>query len=387
MSEPQTQGPGPQTEGPGLQTGSPGVQTEGSVLPLPSGVDAQKPLDLFYLFFTDGIWDTIARNTNAYADAKRVSLPFQSQARPWAPTDANEIRVFVGLLIYMGIWKEQTTEGYWRTEKDAHLGPLHPARQCMGLIRFQQLKRYLQISPHTPDSPDNEPRGEAEEAEFDIEHLWRQLEPLISEFRSASERYGQPSTNISIDELIVPRTGRSNHTYKMQGHKRYVDIANQLRASCETHRQHSRAWWPLFLWVIDAAVANAWQISNIHAQHSKRRKPTQLQFRQQLFQALFRYRRSPTYQPRRKAARVHLPDSRLDSSLEHEVERRPDFKQTRCTWCLHINHMRQRGPVCLPVVRASLTQWNCKACKVPLCPPHSRRTCWKDFHSWVDSER
>jgi hypothetical protein len=285
----------------------------------------------------------------------------------------------------MGIWKEQTTEGYWRTEKDALLGPLHPTRQCMGLIRFQQLKRYLRISPHTTDSPDNEPRAEAEEAEFDIEHLWRQLEPLISEFRSASERYGQPSTNISIDELIVPRSGRSNHTYKMQGH-RYVDIAKELRASCEAHRQHSRAWWPLFLWVIDAAVVNAWQISNIHAQHSKRRKSTQLRFRQDLFQALFRYRMAPTYRPKRKAASVNLPDSRLDSSLEHAVERRPHFKQTRCTWCLHINHKRQRGPVCLPVQRAHLTQWNCRACKVPLCPPHGRRTCWKDFHSWVDSE-
>jgi hypothetical protein len=38
-------------------------------------------------------------------------------------------------------------------------------------------------------------------------------------------------------------------------------------------------------------------------------------------QALFRYRSVPTYQPKRKAARVHLPDSRWDSSLEHEVER------------------------------------------------------------------
>jgi hypothetical protein len=281
----------------------------------------------------------------------------------------------------MGIWKEQATEGYWRTEKDAHLGPLHPVRQYMSLTRFQQLKRYLQISPHTPYPPDNEPRGEAEGAECDIEALWGKLEPLISEFQSASERYRQPSKNISIDQLIVPRSGRSNHTYKMQGHTRYVDIADQLRTSYEAPHQPC-AWWPLFLWVIDAAVVNVWQISSIHAQQSKQRKPTQLQFRQQLFQALFRYRSVPTYQPKRKAARVHLPDSRWDSSLKHEVERID--KQTRCTWCLHMNYMRQRNPVCLPILRASLSQWNCKACKVPLCQPRSRRTCWKDFHSWVE---
>ncbi|KAF7167719.1 hypothetical protein CNMCM5623_000958 [Aspergillus felis] len=180
-------------------------EPERPVLLLPSGVAAQKPLDLFNLFFSDGTWDTIARNTNAYAEIKRVSLP--DQARPWSPTEANEIRAFVGVLIYMGIWKEYSTEGYWRTEKDAHLGPLHPIREYMSLIRFQQLKRYLQISPQMPDPPDNEPRGEAEGAECDVETLWGKLEPLISEFRSACERYRQPSTNISIDQLIAPRSG------------------------------------------------------------------------------------------------------------------------------------------------------------------------------------
>jgi hypothetical protein len=61
-------------------------EPQGPVLPLPSGVDAQKPLDVFNLFFPDGTWDTIARNTNAYAEIKRVSLPHQS--RRWSPTGA-----------------------------------------------------------------------------------------------------------------------------------------------------------------------------------------------------------------------------------------------------------------------------------------------------------
>jgi hypothetical protein len=45
-------------------------EPQAPVLLLPSSIDAQKPLDLFYLFFTDTIWDTIARNTNTYADCK-----------------------------------------------------------------------------------------------------------------------------------------------------------------------------------------------------------------------------------------------------------------------------------------------------------------------------
>jgi hypothetical protein len=562
-------------------------EPQAPILLLPSSVNAQKPLNLFSLFFTDAIWDTIARNTNTYADRKRFGISL-TETRPWTPTHANEIHIFIGIIIYMGLFREPSIKGYWR--QNPADGPLHIIHEYISLIRFQQIKRYLHISPcyigypHVPDPLDKE-LDEAEEAKYDIEHLgkiwWRKLEPLISEFRSASERYYQPSTNISIDELIIRCHGRSSHTYKMpnkpinQGYKLYaladhgyiwtftpssralgllevikhkdltqtgsmvlqllrrlhprldyytiyldnyftsislfdilrqrrigacsttrpknagpdwpelltrlkdeaynlpwntiytipledkkvlcfawqdnnivlgmttvhsihrtedlrkrerkhpsktstnahlmkevfgdsftkeleipsfiddynhhmggVDITNQLRASYETHHPTFHTWWPLFLWIIDAAVVNAYQISCVNAQHSNQPKPTQLQFRRELFKALFQYRTEPTYQPKRRAARIDLPDSqiRLDSSLEHVKERRPEKLRTRCTWCLHTNYMRQRGTICQRILEASLTNWNCKACKVPLCGPNAKRTCWIDFHSYVDSE-
>jgi hypothetical protein len=209
-------------------------EPQAPILLLPSSVNAQKLLDLFSLFFTDVIWDTIARNTNTYGDCKHFSISL-TETRPWTPTHANEIRVFIGIIIYMGLFREPSIEGYWR--QNPADGLLHIIHKYMSLIQFQQIKRYLHISlcyiryPHMPDPLDKE-LDEAEEAKYDIEHLgkiwWRKLEPLIIEFRSASERYYQPSTNISIDELMIQCHGQSSYTYKMpnklinQGYKLYA---------------------------------------------------------------------------------------------------------------------------------------------------------------------
>jgi hypothetical protein len=44
-------------------------------------------------------------------------------------------------------------------------------------------------------------------------------------------------------------------------------------------------------------------------------------------------------------------------------------------------NIRQRGIIVLWILQASLSNWNCKACKVPLCPTHPNHTAGKDFPS------
>jgi hypothetical protein len=56
-----------------------------------------------------------------------------------------------------------------------------------------------------------------------------------------------------VKELEIPRF-IDDYNHYMGG----VDIANQLRASYETHRPTFCTWWPLFLWIIDASIVNAY---------------------------------------------------------------------------------------------------------------------------------
>jgi hypothetical protein len=61
---------------------------------------ATDPYSLFKLFLTDRHFEIIAINTNAYAKAKEAGT---NGKRTWWPTSAPEIKVFIGIFIYMGV--------------------------------------------------------------------------------------------------------------------------------------------------------------------------------------------------------------------------------------------------------------------------------------------
>jgi hypothetical protein len=174
------------------------------------------PADYFNLFFTSDLFDLIVRNTNKYASIQRLNK--SEKAREWHDLNAAELRVFIGVIIYMGVHIEPETTLYWNS--DLTKGPLHTIPSHISLTRFQQLKRYLHISCTETDKSKgfNEPNNKI---------WWYKLEPLASRIQASFRRYYSPSTSISIDELMVRCFGRSNHTYKMpnkpikQGYKIY----------------------------------------------------------------------------------------------------------------------------------------------------------------------
>jgi len=57
------------------------------------------PYSLFTLFLIEKHFDTIARNTNLYAEARDAGKPGK---RLWWPTNALEVKVFIGIFIYIG---------------------------------------------------------------------------------------------------------------------------------------------------------------------------------------------------------------------------------------------------------------------------------------------
>ena len=61
----------------------------------------------------------LALNTNAYAMVKEAG---RDGSRKWYAAQAGEMMIFVGLIIYMGLYLSSTIPDYWR--KDG-LAPLH----------------------------------------------------------------------------------------------------------------------------------------------------------------------------------------------------------------------------------------------------------------------
>jgi hypothetical protein len=157
-----------------------------------------RPFDYFSLFFTPELFRTITKNTNRYASIYKVRV-LQERAREWSDLLLEELYVFVGVIIYMGIHYEPKIELYWNP--DFNKGPLHSISSHISLRRFQQIKRYCHISCSESD----EQKGYHLPAN---KIWWYKLEPLASAIQKTSRDYYSPSSKVSIDEVMVRFFGR-----------------------------------------------------------------------------------------------------------------------------------------------------------------------------------
>lgn len=153
------------------------------------------PYDYFALFFTPSLFDLITKNTNQYA-----AIHMEKGQREWTNLLVEELYVFIGAIIYMGVHKEPEVSVYWNT--DLNTGPIHSISTHISLRRFQQIKRYCHISSEQSDKtkglhlPDNK-------------IWWYKLEPLASSLQRSFQYYYSPSSEVSIEELMVRCFGRS----------------------------------------------------------------------------------------------------------------------------------------------------------------------------------
>lgn len=83
-----------------------------SELHLPYDMDINNPYNLFTLFFPKDLWSTIAVNTNQYAKLKNANTAYDKSGRHWWDINTAELKVFIGILIYMGVHQSPAIEHY-----------------------------------------------------------------------------------------------------------------------------------------------------------------------------------------------------------------------------------------------------------------------------------
>ena len=166
-------------------------------LPLALRLDSElSPLTIFTLFFSDPVLTDLADNTNAYAASKGAGTGEGS--RQWVKTTPDELRIFLGIIVYMGVFRQNSVSEYWSTSPEC---PQHNITNFMSLVRFEQLKRFFHAS--SPDKPDD--------------HWFSKIGPLTTKLATDFTKYYIPATNVSVDEMIVRFSGRSAHTVRMKG--------------------------------------------------------------------------------------------------------------------------------------------------------------------------
>lgn len=150
------------------------------------------PISIFSRFFDEAMLEAIIHNTNIYALSKDAG-----NGRPWEPLVKKELLIFLSILIYLGLYSVNGIEKLWNKGLKA---PVHYIAQKMSMKRFQQIKRFLHISePYADNRP-----------------YYAKVEPLLSHICNISKKLYMPSTNISVDEMMVRFSGRSTHTIRIK---------------------------------------------------------------------------------------------------------------------------------------------------------------------------
>jgi hypothetical protein len=108
-------------------------------------LDAIQPIDIFTLFLTPALLETVSTHTNAYASQNRGEGS-QSSGRVWRDVSADEIGCWLGIVVYMGVHCSPAIADYWKHDG---LYPKHPIAEWMSQTRFEQIKRYFHVS--SPD--------------------------------------------------------------------------------------------------------------------------------------------------------------------------------------------------------------------------------------------
>jgi Transposase IS4 len=177
------------------------VEPQRAAQPLlpPTFTTTSHPFDYFALFFTHDLLELITKHTNQYAAIQRTQREEVQAQRDWFDLAVEELYVFIGAIIYMGIHAEPNIPLYWNS--DPNKGPIHTIKSHISLTRFQQIKRYCHISNSQSDKV----------AGLDLptnKRWWYKLEPLSSSLQASFQQYYSPSSEVSIDEIMVRCFGR-----------------------------------------------------------------------------------------------------------------------------------------------------------------------------------
>ena len=201
-------------------------------------------------------------------------------------------------------------------------------------------------------------------------------------------------------EISIPRAV-NDYNHNMGG----VDTADQLRQYYTVQMRTSRTWVPLFLWLLDTSITNAYIMWTIH--HNSKTKTSHRDFRLKLVEELVElsYKlEKPQEEPDNNGVRNNPPQLKRSRSKtfltakktvlsnkrllpgmqdnDSDKENQPNHNvlnkganRVQCGWC---RHMSLQGGEKTPDKSRSF--WHCATCKIPLCLTPGRN-CFVPDHS------
>ncbi|KAK7570691.1 hypothetical protein V3481_019237 [Fusarium oxysporum f. sp. vasinfectum] len=177
----------------------------------------KEPLELFQLFLPISLVQSWIEYTeswvrhlieNGVVDNWNTPLTKQSRILKWESISTATAYVWLGVLIYLGIHREISLKDHWKAPRLGDQRPLHPFIKFMPLRRFQLITRYFSTFDYTMlDVSD----------EGDLPKAFQAAEEWSNHIQRVSIELYYPGTNLTVDECMIPFTGRSKETTLVKG--------------------------------------------------------------------------------------------------------------------------------------------------------------------------
>lgn len=179
--------------------------------------------DSYKLFVTDDILEVMVTETNRNAEQviRGKGVPKKkSRLQMWKPTNLDEMKKFLGLLLYMGLVRYPKIPCYW---SKANIYKNSITSQIMARNRFQSLLRFWHFSDNA--SPD---------AAASRTH---KIDVLVSFLNSKYKEILKPDQYIAVDETMIPFRGRLGFRQYIPGkrHKYGVKLFKMCDRKGYTH--------------------------------------------------------------------------------------------------------------------------------------------------------
>jgi hypothetical protein len=181
---------------------------------------------------------------------------------------------------------------------------------------------------------------------------------------------------------LLPIPGAINdYNHHMGG----VDIADQLRAGFSTQQRGVKPWRPLFYWLLDTTIINAYRLSEhqrkarIHLDTKDKVRSAHRAFREALVEALLKDPSSIAPLRAYITKNTQLPQIRLTRPIE--IHQRSYGKRAPCVFC-RWSRVTKKGKTTKVITKSQnvhKTTLVCSHCRINLCGD-----CFTIFHYYVD---
>nr|CAH7730520.1 unnamed protein product [Callosobruchus chinensis] len=348
------------------------------------------PIDVFLCLFPEELIDSVVFHTNLYATQKQTN----DGGKPFQPTNREEIKLFLGVNILMGVKKLPSLKDYWSSQEEIRDSYIS---KVISRDRFYWLLSHLHFS-------DNSLQPKKGDQNFN--KLYK-LGSLLTTLSRTYKEFYSPTEFQAIDESMIKYKGRSSMKQYMPAkptkrgyknpeeatsinrrnkdgslqevdcprpvvdynkHMGSVDLADMLK-KCYAIDRKSKKWYHRIVWhFVDTTIVNAYILFQKRTSASGSSLDLK-KFRINVASGLI----GAGYAQRRKGRKSFEVVNTFEKIVP--IEKRIDKAAH-----MPIYSSSRRCANCSTKKEAHRSMWSCTVCEVALCL-NDKRNCFLAYHS------